>query len=160
MKTQSHWDHFYMDIVNTVSNLSYATDRKVGCLIVKDDNILSFSYNGTPRGTCNDTECNGKTLETVYHAEEAAIMKMAKQGIRTLGCTLYCNLSPCIYCSKLILQAGICRVVYDYVHKEGDGIKFLKENNVVVHNINDSVYPVPSHCELIPIDQLRHTGLL
>jgi dCMP deaminase len=158
MKTQQSWDRFFMDITYKVSELSYANDRKVGCVIVKDGNILSFSYNGTPCGMDNCTEHDGKTLPYVYHAEEAALMKMAKQGISTLGTTLYCNLSPCIFCAKLILQAGVSRVVYDYVHKDGDGINFLKNTSIIVSNVNDK--PMPEHSYLIPIEQLRHTGLL
>lgn len=146
MKTQSDWDNFYLNICNLIAQQSYAEDRKVGAIIVKDDNIISFSYNGTPRGTDNDTQCN-----PVLHAEAQAIAKVAKSNQSTQSTTLYTTLSPCIDCAKLIYSAGIHRVVYMNEYKSLDGVKFLEKNNIIVNN---NFYP------LIPMEQLKHTGLL
>jgi dCMP deaminase len=159
MKNQLSWDRFYLDIANKVSELSYANDRKVGCVIVRNGNILSFSYNGTPPGFPNETECNGVTLPTVYHAEEAAILKMAREGISTSDTTIYCTLSPCLHCAKIIVQAGVKRLVYRDKYKDDTGINFLLSNGVSTHSINE-VNQINEHCNLIPVDQLRHTGLL
>jgi len=131
MKSQRDWDEFYLSICDLISNQSYAEDRKVGAIIVKDDNIISFSYNGTPRKTDNDTQSN-----IVLHAEAQAIAKVARTNSSTIDATLYCTLSPCIDCSKLIYSVGIRRVVYKYLYKDTIGLDFLRINNVGI-NQND-----------------------
>lgn len=128
MKSQSDWDLFYMRIANLISQQSYAEDRKVGAIIVKGDNIISFSYNGTPRGTDNDTQTN-----EVLHAEAQAIAKVARSNQSAMGSTLYCTLSPCIDCAKLAYAAGISRVVYRDPYKCDRGINFLKEHGVIIN---------------------------
>jgi dCMP deaminase len=148
MKTQTDWDNFYMNICNLIAQQSYAEDRKVGAIIVKGDNIISFSYNGTARGTNNDTQTN-----PVLHAEAQAIAKVARSNLSSEGATLYCTLSPCIECSKLIYASGIHRVVYKSPYKCTDGIRYLEQLGVVINRTD-------VHNSLIPIDQLRYTGLL
>ncbi len=148
MKHQSDWDKFYLNICNLIAQQSYAEDRKVGAIIVKDDNIISFSYNGTARGTDNDTQSN-----PVLHAEAHAIAKVARSNLSTQGTTLYCTLSPCIDCSKLIYAAGIARVVYQSEYKCTDGIEYLSGLGVVINRAD-------IHNILFTTDQLRHTGLL
>lgn len=147
-------DNFYLGIVEVVSQESHATDKKVGALIVKDGNILSFSYNGTPSGWDNNTEDkNGITKDIVYHAESQAIAKLARQQGGSNNSTLYTSLSPCLNCAKLIVQAGISRVVYKTPYKCSKGLDFLKQNNVA---INDE----PPHCNRVTIEWLQQTGLL
>lgn len=148
MKTQSDWDNFYMNICNLIAQQSYAEDRKVGAIIVKDDNIISFSYNGTARGTDNDTQSN-----PVLHAEAHAIAKVARSNLSTSNATLYCTLSPCMDCSKLILAAGISRVVYKSEYKCTEGIEYLSGHGIVINRTD-------IHNTLFTTDQLRNTGLL
>jgi len=148
MKSQLDWDNFYLKVADLVAQQSYAADRKVGALIVKDGNIISFSYNGTPPSTDNDTQTN-----TVLHAEAQAIAKVARSTNSTLNSTLYCTLSPCIDCAKLIYSVGIKRVVYKDNYKNDLGVKFLKS---MLININS----LPSNVEYADTNWLRKTGLL
>jgi dCMP deaminase len=117
----NRFDDIFMKISLNISSLSYCNIKKVGALIVKDGNIISFGYNGTPYGMDNCCEDNGITKSIVIHAETNAIIKAAKSGYSLDKSTLYLTLSPCIDCSKLILQSGIIRLVYleDYRNKEG-----------------------------------------
>jgi len=148
MKTQTDYDNFYLSICSLIAQQSYAEDRKVGAIIVKDDNIISFSYNGTARGTDNDTQSN-----PVLHAEAHAIAKVARSNLSTSGATLYCTLSPCIDCSKLIYASGIHRVVYQSEYKCTDGIRYLERIGVVVNRAD-------IHNVLFDPQDLRHTGLI
>jgi dCMP deaminase len=134
-KSQSDWDIFYLNICQLIAQQSYAEDRKVGALIVKDHNIISFSYNGTARGTDNDTQSH-----PVLHAEAMALSKVAMSSNSTKGATLYCTLSPCIDCAKLIYACGIRRVVYQSEYKCLEGVRYLSNlklrvNNITNHNI-------------------------
>ena len=113
------------------AKLSHCKRKQVGALIVKDKMIISDGYNGCPSGfenTCEDVE--GNTKWYVLHAEANAIMKVARSTNDCKGATLYLTLSPCKECSKLILQAGITRVVYCNTYKDDDGLKFLKESGI------------------------------
>ena len=148
MKSLKDWDNFYMNICDLIAQQSYAEDRKVGAIIVKNDNIISFSYNGTARGTNNDTQSN-----PVLHAEAHAIAKVARSNLSSEGATLYCTLSPCIDCSKLIYAAGISRLVYRDQYKSTTGIEYLHSLGVVINRTD-------IHSSLTPIEQLRHTGLI
>ena len=153
MKSQQSWDNFYMSLVDKISELSYAEDKKVGALVVKDDNIVSFSYNGTARGRNNSTEANGRTLDEVYHAEASALHKLAKSGVSPYGATIYCTMAPCIHCAKIIYGCGLSRVVYKTPYKDMSGVDFLLSLGVAVNTENNHAY-------LIPRDQLKNTGLL
>ena len=107
---------------------SYCVRRQVGALIVKDKMIISDGYNGTPSGfenVCED-ELTGKTKPYVLHAEANAITKVAKSANNCDGSTLYITAAPCIECSKLIIQAGIKRVVYCDDSRSEDGLNLLK----------------------------------
>jgi len=153
-KTEEDWDDFYLRMVDLISQQSYAQDRKVGALIVKDGNIISFSYNGTLPGQHNcTTDASGRTLSKVLHAETQAIAKVARSTNSTEGATLYSTLSPCIDCAKLIAQVGITRLVYRDRYKYTEGIDFLKTANVAV-NENQN------HSSLADAEWLRKTGLL
>jgi dCMP deaminase len=117
---------------------SYCKRRQVGALIVKDRMIISDGYNGTPAGfenICEDE--NGVTKPYVLHAEANAISKVAKSGNSSEGSTLYVTASPCLECSKLIIQAGIKRVVYRDEYRLTDGIDLLKRAGIEVEKIDE-----------------------
>ena len=116
-----------MNIAKEVSTLSHCVRFKVGAVLVKDGNIISMGYNGTPAGLDNCCEKDNVTLPHVIHGEVNAILKAAKTGISVDGGTLYLTLSPCLDCSKLILQSGIKRVVYLIAYRNLEGIDFLKQ---------------------------------
>jgi dCMP deaminase len=129
-------DIVYMNIAGEVSQLSKCSRKKVGAIIVKDNNILSFGYNGTPSGFCNTCEEDNKTKWSVLHAESNAIVKVAKSTNSSSGSTLYCTLSPCRDCSKLIIQAGIVKVVYKEVYEGStEGLDLMKESGIKIIKI-------------------------
>lgn len=118
------------------AKLSYCQRKKVGALIVKDRMIISDGYNGTPSGFENECEDeSGNTHWYVLHAEANAILKLAKSTQSAEGATLYLTLSPCRECSKLVLQAGIRRLVYIDDYSDRSGIAFLKNRGVEVLQI-------------------------
>ena len=120
-------DTVFINIAKETSTLSHCVRSKVGAVLVKDGNIISFGYNGTPSGMDNACEKDGVTLAHVIHAECNAILKAAKTGNSVDSSTLYLTLSPCLDCSKLILQSGIKRVVYLNEYRNTEGINFLKQ---------------------------------
>jgi dCMP deaminase len=126
-------DQRYLNMAVIWSRNSYCKRRQVGALLVKDKMIISDGYNGTPSGFENNCEdLNNKTFPYVLHAEANAITKVAKSNNSSDGATLYVTSSPCLECSKLIIQAGIKRVVfYDNYHME-DGVDLLKKANIEV----------------------------
>jgi len=116
---------------------SYSKRLQVGALLVKDRMIISDGYNGTPSGfenVCEDE--NGVTKPYVLHAEANAITKVAKSNNSSEGATLYITASPCMECSKLIIQSGIRRVVYRDAYRLDDGIKLLKRAGIEVEQID------------------------
>jgi len=124
------YDHLYMDIARRVSEMSHDTDTKVGAVVVKDGNIISMGWNGTPAGFpnhCKDT-ATGRTLPIVIHAEANALCKLAKSSTNGEGATLYTTLSPCTECTKLILQSGITNVVVGQAY-EKDMVGYTILNN-------------------------------
>lgn len=121
----------YLRMAKIWSENSYCERRKVGALLVKDQMIISDGYNGTPSGfpnVCEDE--NNCTLPYVLHAEANAITKVAKSNNSSEGSTLYVTDSPCIECSKLIIQAGIKRVVYSKLYRATDGIELLNQAGI------------------------------
>lgn len=119
---------------------SYCQRRKVGALIVKDKMIISDGYNGTPAGfenVCEDDE-SGLTKPYVLHAEANAITKIARSGNCSDGATLYVTTSPCIECSKLIIQAGIKRVVYREKYRVTDGLDLLERAGVETVHLQEN----------------------
>ena len=128
-------DHRYLRMALIWAENSYCTRRQVGALIVKDKMIISDGFNGTPSGFENVCEDDaGNTIPYVLHAEANAITKIARSGNNSDGATLYVTDEPCIECSKLIIQAGICRVVYAREYRLHEGLDLLKRANVeVVH---------------------------
>lgn len=125
----------YLHMAHIWAENSYCTRRQVGALIVKNKMIISDGYNGTPSGFPNVCEGeDGLTLPYVLHAEANAITKIARSGNNSDGATLYVTDSPCIECAKLIIQAGIARVVYARSYRLTEGIDLLKRAGIeVVH---------------------------
>ena len=120
-------DNTFINIAKEVGSLSYCTRSKVGAVLVKDGNVISFGYNGTPAGMDNGCEENNVTKDEVIHAEMNAILKAAKSGNAVDGSTLYLSLSPCQNCCKLIIQSGIKRVVYLEGYRDLKPIEFLSK---------------------------------
>lgn len=123
----------YLRMAKIWAENSYCKRRQVGALIVKDKMIISDGYNGTPSGfenICEDED--GNTKAYVLHAEANAITKVAKSGNNSLGATLYVTTSPCMECSKLIIQSGIKRVVFSEKYRITKGLDLLKRSGVAV----------------------------
>ncbi len=124
-------DRRYLRMARIWSENSYCERRKVGALIVKDKMIISDGYNGTPSGFPNVCESQeGVTLPYVLHAEANAITKVARSNNSSEGSTLYVSTSPCMECSKLIIQAGINRVVFSEMYRITDGLDLLRQAGV------------------------------
>ena len=145
------WLQYYAKIATETAKLSTAIKLKVGCVIVKDNRILSIGYNGMPSGWSNECETstedldytltfNQKYLRTkpeVLHAEANALMKLCKSTDSSEGATLFVTHYPCIECAKLIYQAGISQVYYinEYNASKGSGYNFLQEAGIEVCQI-------------------------
>ena len=131
------FDRSYLKMAEVWAENSYCKRRKVGALIVKNNMIISDGYNGTPSGfenVCEDE--NGVTKPYVLHAEANAITKVAKSGNSSEDSTLYVTASPCLECSKHIIQAGIKRVVYKDAYRLQDGPDLLKKASIEVEQVD------------------------
>ncbi len=137
---EKKFHNFYMNMAFDVSQLSNCERKKVGAVIVRDNNILSYGFNGTPHGFDNkceiETESNEiVTKKEVLHAELNAICKIACSTNTTENSILYVTLSPCIECAKIIIQSGIKSVFYNEEYRITDGIDFLKKALINVYKI-------------------------
>ncbi len=133
---QEQFDRSSLEMAEVWSKNSYCKRRQVGALLVKDRMIISDGYNGTPAGfenICEDDE--GHTKPYVLHAEANAITKVARSGNSSLGATLYVTTAPCLECAKLIIQAGIVRLVYKEDYRVSDGIELLRRAGIEIVNI-------------------------
>jgi len=143
------WDTYFMSIAKQVATRSNCVKRKVAAVIVRDKQIISTGYNGTPRGTtnCNEGGCprcnnfseSGKSLEDCFcsHGEENAIVQAAYNGVRTKDASIYTTFSPCLLCTKMIINAGIKEVVYNESYSiDANSMKLLKEAGVKVRQCN------------------------
>ncbi|MBR1538843.1 MAG: dCMP deaminase family protein [Bacteroidales bacterium] len=136
MDKEKKFDRSYLEMAAVWAKNSYCTRRQVGAILVKDRMIISDGYNGTPSGfenVCEDE--NGVTKPYVLHAEANAITKVAKSNNSSEGATLYITDSPCVECAKLIIQAGIVRVVYSREYRITDGADLLRRAGVRVEKI-------------------------
>ena len=134
---QKNLDRRYLRMARIWAENSYCQRRKVGALVVKDKMIISDGYNGTPSGfenVCEDE--NNVTKPYVLHAEANAITKLARSSNNSDGSTLFVTASPCIECAKLIIQAGIKRVVYGEQYRLDDGIRLLERAGIEVQFID------------------------
>ena len=133
LEKQRKFDQRYLEMARIWAKNSYCTRRQVGALVVKNNMIISDGYNGTPSGfenVCEDD--NGITKPYVLHAEANAITKLARSSNNSEGATIYITASPCIECAKLIIQAGIKRVVYGEKYRLTDGIELLERAGIEV----------------------------
>ena len=133
MEKETKFDRSYLEMAAVWAKNSYCTRRQVGAILVKDRMIISDGYNGTPSGfenICEDE--NGVTKPYVLHAEANAITKVARSGNSSEGATLYITDSPCMECAKLIIQAGIARVVYRNEYRIMDGVDLLRRAGIRV----------------------------
>tara|TARA_R110002020_G_scaffold169335_4_gene358464 strand:- start:95 stop:583 length:489 start_codon:yes stop_codon:yes gene_type:complete len=162
MASRGDLDTAYLKMANIWAQLSRARRKKVGCLIVKDGMIISDGFNGTPKGFDNNCETQGwrrpiydamgdyqelqqgdpdalTTKPEVLHAESNAITKLAKSTQSSDGATMYSTCSPCVECAKLIIQAGIKRLVYGEMYKNNDGLTLLSKAAISInHNKLDT----------------------
>jgi dCMP deaminase len=143
--------HLYMDWAERTAQLSHARRLQVGAVIVKDDTVISYGYNGMPAGWDNNCEdeivvavIDGvpqreikelKTKPEVLHAESNAIAKLARSQNSGLGATLFVTHAPCLDCAKLIYQSGIRHVLYRNTYRDTNGLEFLSKSNVEVNKV-------------------------
>lgn len=142
-RTRPSWDQYFMEVANVVKTRATCLSSAKGAVLVSGRQIVSTGYNGTPAGTkhCDEGGCerclavkegrmkSGTNLDACAcsHCEENAIVQAAKNGIPTAGCTLYSTHSPCTYCSKMIINAGIKRVVAASRYPDELGVRLMKE---------------------------------
>ena len=139
---QTQFDIRYIQMARVWATNSYCKRRQVGALIVKDRMIISDGYNGTPSGFENECEDdNNHSKPYVLHAEANAITKVAKSNNSSEGATLYITASPCMDCAKLIIQAGIIRVVYADEYRIIDGIELLEKAGIEVVQLSSVIEP-------------------
>ena len=132
------FDRSYLEMARIWAKNSYCKRRQVGALLVKDRMIISDGYNGTPSGFENICEDEtGATKPYVLHAEANAISKVAKSGNSSQDATLYVTASPCLECAKLIIQAGIKRVVYIDEYRLTDGVDLLRRAGIAVERLDN-----------------------
>lgn len=138
LSKQALLDRRYLRMATIWAENSYCVRRQVGALLVKDDMIISDGYNGTPSGfenVCEDE--NGLTKPYVLHAEANAITKVARSNNSSQDSTLYVTASPCMECSKLIIQAGIKRVVFHDLYRITDGLDLMRQVGIEIVHIAD-----------------------
>lgn len=136
------WDQYFIDITHLVSTRSTCLRRQVGALLVKNRNILATGYNGTPSGIrhCEETGCLRERLKVPsgerhelcrgLHAEQNAIIQAARHGVNIDGSTLYCTTMPCIICTKMLINAGIRRIVYDEGYADELAREMVEESGI------------------------------
>ena len=135
MAKQLELDHTFLEMAYVFANLSKAKRRKVGCIIVKDGQVISNGFNGTPSGFNNRCEVNDVTKPEVLHAESNALMKIARSTNSSIGSTMYLTCSPCFECAKLIIQSGISRLVYSDDYRKIEGIELLSRTDIIIEKI-------------------------
>lgn len=144
--TRPDWDEYFMRITLLVATRSTCSRRQVGAMLVKQRNILATGYNGVPSGIthCDVTGClrdqlkvpSGERHELCrgLHAEQNAIIQAARHGTNILGATLYCTDSPCIICSKMLINAGVSEVIYARGYPDELSLQMLAEGGIRFHH--------------------------
>ena len=127
----------FMAMAKSCTLASKAVRKKVGCIVVKNGQVISNGFNGTPSGFDNTCEVNDVTKPEVLHAESNALMKLAQSTNSSTGSTMYLTCSPCFDCAKLIIQAGVERVVYEESYRKLDGLELLQRANIQIDKFND-----------------------
>lgn len=138
------WDKYFMHITEDVSSRATCVKRQVGALIVKDNQILATGYNGAPKGFshCTEKTCLRKKLNVPsgerhelcrgLHAEQNAIIQAAVHGVKIEGSTLYCTYQPCVICAKMMINAGVKRLVYAGGYPDKLAAQMLKDSKIEV----------------------------
>jgi len=137
MASQKILDEMFMAMARSCTLASKAVRKKVGCVVVKNGQVISNGFNGTPSGFDNTCEVNDVTKPEVLHAESNALMKLAQSTNSSTGSTMYLTCSPCFDCAKLIIQAGVERVVYEESYRKLDGLELLKRANIQIDKFHD-----------------------
>ena len=142
--TRPSWEDYFMDIARLVASRSTCLRRQVGAVIVKDKNVLTTGYNGTPSGVrhCQETGCLREKLQVPsgqrhelcrgLHAEQNAIIQAAKHGVNISGGTLFCTNAPCVICAKMLINAGLNRIVYLEGYPDDLARELLLESGIEV----------------------------
>lgn len=126
----------HMAAAEIYAQLSYATRRKVGCVIVKADTIIAIGYNGTPPGWNNACEGeDGKTVAEVLHAEQNALDKIVRSTVSSEGSTVFVTTAPCMECAKRLMGARVLKVYYRDVYRSDDGLKFLEQIGIQTEKV-------------------------
>jgi len=140
------WNEYFMEITQLVATRSTCTRRQVGAVVVKDRHILATGYNGVPSGIthCDVTGCLRDQLQVPsgerhelcrgLHAEQNAIIQAARHGVNIAGATLYCTDSPCIICSKMLINAGVEEVIYSRGYPDDLSLEMLGEAGIRFHH--------------------------
>ena len=152
MPKMDKWDKRFMELAETVAGWSscYQQNRHVGAVIVKDKRVMATGYNGAPEGikSCEEKgECLRRKLNIpsgtqhelcfAVHAEQNAVIQAARHGVNIYGATLYCTHQPCVICAKIIINAGICRVVYKEGYPDDFSLALFNEANVKVEKYEE-----------------------
>ena len=142
-------DDYFMEIANVAASRSTCLRRKAGAVLVRDKRILSTGYNGVPKGLlhCEDTGCpradypsgTHHELCRAVHSEQNAIVQAAIHGVSIEGSTLYCTHQPCTLCAKMLINAGIKRVVYREDYPDGESLKFFRQAEIEVCKLNSFI---------------------
>lgn len=133
MPSQKEYDNLYMDIAHRIAAMSKAERLKVGCVIVKDDRIISYGYNGTNAGESNVCEHEGITKPDVVHAEINALRKLALSPESIKGATVYLTHSPCMTCAATLAECHLESLLYDIEYRIIDGVDHLKKFTTVIN---------------------------
>lgn len=145
------WEEYFMEIARLVARRSTCLRRQVGAVVVKEKNILATGYNGTPSGIahCSEVGClrqrlgvpSGERHELCrgLHAEQNAIIQAAKHGVNIGGSTLYCTNSPCVICSKMIINAGIRHIIYFEGYPDALSLELLRESGIDVSSYEEAL---------------------
>ena len=141
------WDTYFMDIAHMCARRTTCTRRQVGAVLVKDKRILATGYNGVPTGIdhCTDRGClreergipSGQQHELCrgLHAEQNALLQAARYGTSMEGATIYCTTQPCVLCAKMLINAGVKEIVYDYEYPDELALEMLGEAGIILRRI-------------------------
>jgi dCMP deaminase len=149
MQDRPTWDAYFLEMARVISRRATCLRRRVGALLVREKRILATGYNGAPAGLphCEEVGCqrerlgipSGQRVEMcrALHAEQNAIIQAALHGVTTRGAVLYCTTQPCVTCAKMLINAGIVRVVYEGDYADPMALEMLREAGVEVAQVRD-----------------------
>lgn len=136
------WDEYFMNIAKAVASRSTCSRRSVGALVVREKRILATGYNGAPAGLRHCDHTDGADMRDGHcarstHAEQNAIVQAARHGTMIDGATVYCTAQPCLTCAKLLVNAGVKRVVYDGDYPDELAVSILREANIALDRFGE-----------------------